>query len=212
MSLKLQDYMLYCKLEAFCISVRPALHLHAGIRRKKKSMRRKHMKQLLFIIAISCSILLIPAFMTSCTRDEDRGNEGVNVETETIDTTQEVKSDESLKNGEEAENEKDSAKGDPAHGKEIFAQNCTPCHGQDGTGGGPTAAALDPKPRDLTDAAYVSTLSTEHLHKVISGGGLAVGKSPAMPAWSTSLSDEDIGDVISYIRVDLCKCEFEGGN
>lgn len=170
------------------------------------------MKNLVFIVAVCCSSLLIPAFMTSCTRDEDRENEVVDVEDENIDITEDVERDESLQNEVEGDNDKDSAKADPAKGKEIFAQNCTPCHGQDGTGAGPTAAALVPKPRDLTDASYVSTLSNEHLNKVIGSGGLAVGKSPAMPAWSTSLSDEDIRDVVSYIRVDLCNCEFEGGN
>ena len=74
----------------------------------------------------------------------------------------------------EGDSDEDSAKGTLAKGKEIFAMNCTPCHGQDGTGGGPSAAALDPKPRNLTDESYVSTLSNEHLFKVISGGGLGM--------------------------------------
>lgn len=181
------------------------------------------MKKLSLIMAVCCFSLLIPALLASCTRDEEREDEIVSVEDEDIKVTEdeepaltEDKStamvDEPTATETNGDDDTDSAKGSPAEGKQIFAQNCTPCHGQDGTGGGPTAAALDPKPRDLTDASYVSTLSNEHLSKVISGGGLAVGKSAAMPAWSTSLSDEDIQDVVAYIRVDLCNCEFEGGN
>ncbi len=35
---------------------------------------------------------------------------------------------------------------------------------------------------------------------VIADGGEAVGKSAYMPAWKTTLSKEDIADVIAYIR------------
>ncbi|MEQ9618944.1 MAG: c-type cytochrome [Deltaproteobacteria bacterium] len=179
-------------------------------------LKRKQIKEVIVIGVLFGLVILLSAFMTSCTQDENREDEVVEVENENVDTTTEdEEAVESLQNEvEEAEtdNDKDPAKASPAEGKEIFAQNCTPCHGQDGTGEGPTAAALDPKPRDLTDASYVSTLSNEHLFKVISGGGLAVGKSAAMPAWSNSLSDDDIQDVISYIRKDLCNCEFESTN
>jgi cytochrome c oxidase cbb3-type subunit 3 len=170
------------------------------------------MKKAVFITAFFCLMLLIPTFMTSCSKGDDKEDEVASVKNEEIDITEEIRPNETIQNEVEGDSDEDSAKGTPAKGKEIFAMNCTPCHGQDGTGGGPTAAALYPKPRNLTDESYVSTLSNEHLFKVISGGGLAVGKSVAMPAWSTSLSDEDIRDVVSYIRVDFCNCEFDGGN
>ncbi len=100
--------------------------------------------------------------------------------------------------------------GDPSKGKEKFEQICASCHGSEGKGDGPAAAALEPKPRDLSDASYVSTLSDEHLFKVIKEGGAAVGKSPLMPAWGNTLSDEDINNVIAFIRKELCKCEYKG--
>ena len=37
-----------------------------------------------------------------------------------------------------------------AHGKELFAQQCTACHGALGQGNGPAAAALIPHPRNFT--------------------------------------------------------------
>ncbi|MER3447515.1 MAG: cytochrome C [Candidatus Dadabacteria bacterium] len=83
-------------------------------------------------------------------------------------------------------------KGDPAKGKALFAEKCTPCHGHEGKGNGPAAGALNPKPRNLTDANYVSTLTDEHIFKVIKEDGVSVGKSPAMPAWGGVLSDDDI--------------------
>lgn len=63
----------------------------------------------------------------------------------------------------------------------IFAQRCTVCHGQTGAGDGAAAAALNPKPRAFSDAAWQAGVSDEHLEKVIREGGAAVGKSAAMP-------------------------------
>jgi mono/diheme cytochrome c family protein len=101
-------------------------------------------------------------------------------------------------------------KGDPAKGKEVFAGKCSPCHGLEGRGDGPAAASLQPKPRNLSDAKYVSTLSDERMFKTISEGGAAMGKSPAMPSWKSSLSEADVWNVMAYIRQDICKCEYKG--
>jgi high-affinity iron transporter len=98
-------------------------------------------------------------------------------------------------------------KGNAAEGKTQYDNICAACHGPGGKGDGVASAALDPKPRDLSDAAYVSTLSNEHLYKVISEGGAVVGLSPMMAAWSGVLSEQQIWDVIAYIHTDLCKCE-----
>jgi hypothetical protein len=35
---------------------------------------------------------------------------------------------------------------------------------------------------------------------VITEGGAAVGKSGFMPSWKSTLSDQDINDVIAFIR------------
>lgn len=105
---------------------------------------------------------------------------------------------------------KSETEGDPAKGKEIFQTNCATCHGPEGKGNGPAAAALNPKPRNLSDAEYMSTLSHEHLVKVITDGGQSVGKSPMMAAWGGILSKNDISNVIAYIRKDICKCEYKG--
>lgn len=103
-----------------------------------------------------------------------------------------------------------AGKGDPAKGKEKYNQICASCHGQGGKGDGPAAAALDPKPRNLSDPKYVSTLSDEQIFKTVKEGGAAVGKSPLMPAWGSVLSDNDIWNVIAYLRQDICKCQYKG--
>jgi len=99
------------------------------------------------------------------------------------------------------------AAGDSAKGKESFNQICAMCHGETGKGDGVASASLDPKPRDLSSGEYVSTLTDEHIFKVIKEGGESVGKSNLMPAWGAVLSDDKIWDVVAYLRADICKCQ-----
>lgn len=100
-------------------------------------------------------------------------------------------------------------KGDAAKGKTIFEANCAACHGPEGKGDGVAAQALDPKPRDLSNAEFTSTVTNEHLYKVISEGGAAVGLSPLMAAWNGILSEAEIWDIVAFIRQDVCKCKYE---
>jgi mono/diheme cytochrome c family protein len=37
-----------------------------------------------------------------------------------------------------------------ARGKDLFEKNCTSCHGNNGTGDGPAAGSMEPKPRNFT--------------------------------------------------------------
>ena len=90
--------------------------------------------------------------------------------------------------------------GDVAAGKAKFDQNCALCHGLEGKGDGAGAQNLNPKPRNFHDAAYMSGRTDAQLHKVIKEGGAANGFSPVMPAWGATLSDQDIDNVIAYVR------------
>lgn len=63
----------------------------------------------------------------------------------------------------------------------IFRTICATCHGTDGTGNGPGAQALNPKPRNYTDAAWQASITDDEIKKIIVEGGAAVGKSPMMP-------------------------------
>jgi cytochrome c oxidase cbb3-type subunit 3 len=94
---------------------------------------------------------------------------------------------------------------DAEQGKKLYGQFCASCHGQSGKGDGPAAAALNPKPRDHTDRAYMSKLSDAEMFKVIKEGGASVGRSPLMPPWGASLKDDQINDVIAYIRTLCCQ-------
>ena len=84
-------------------------------------------------------------------------------------------------------------------GGKLYQTRCSPCHGPDGKAATPTAQALNPKPRDHTDGAYMNQLSQEHLAKVIKNGGPAVGKSPIMPP-NSDLNDQQIDDIVAFVR------------
>ena len=71
---------------------------------------------------------------------------------------------------------------DMGQAQTIFNERCSACHGADGRGSGPAAAALTPKPRNYTDKAWQSAVTDAQLRKTIVFGGAAVGKSPMMPA------------------------------
>jgi cytochrome c oxidase cbb3-type subunit III len=94
---------------------------------------------------------------------------------------------------------------DAEEGKKLYGQYCALCHGQSGKGDGPGAANLNPKPRDHTDKEYMSKLSDDDLLKVIKNGGASIGKSPLMPPWGGALKDDQIKDVIAYVRTLCCQ-------
>ena len=96
-----------------------------------------------------------------------------------------------------------------ASGETIYTANCSGCHGARGRGDGPLSAGLQPAPAKHADGAYMNTLSNAHLYKVIAEGGAAVGKSPMMAPWGTSLSGDDINSLIVFIRT-LPEPAYEG--
>ncbi len=91
---------------------------------------------------------------------------------------------------------------DPAaEAKTLFHAKCVVCHGEAGHGDGPGAAALTPKPRDFTDAAWQQASNDEALRKVILEGGPAVGKSPGMPP-NPDLKDQEavVTELVKLVR------------
>ena len=92
------------------------------------------------------------------------------------------------------------AGGDPVAGRADYQTLCASCHGSEGAGDGPVAVSLDPKPAKHDDGAYMNTLSDEYLFQVIKEGGVAVGKSQMMAPWGGSVSDEQIRNLVAFIR------------
>jgi mono/diheme cytochrome c family protein len=66
--------------------------------------------------------------------------------------------------------------------KRMFETVCATCHGIDGSGNGPAAEALNPKPRNYRDPAWQSSVTDDVIRQTILKGGQGMGKSPMMPA------------------------------
>jgi len=82
---------------------------------------------------------------------------------------------------------------DVSKGKSIYREVCQSCHGLNGTGS--ETMRLHPPEADLTSAAVQEKLDAG-LFKAIHDGR----KNTAMGAWKYSLSDEEVLDVIAYVR------------
>jgi mono/diheme cytochrome c family protein len=90
-------------------------------------------------------------------------------------------------------------RGNPQSGKSVFTQNCQMCHGSEGKGDGPAAAGLNPKPANFSDPAR-KDFTYERQIKVVKAGGPTEKLSPLMPPFGESLTEQQIRDVVTYVR------------
>jgi mono/diheme cytochrome c family protein len=82
---------------------------------------------------------------------------------------------------------------DQVSGREIYANTCIRCHGIDGRGA--LGIQLVPKPADLTSQAIQGRLDASLFKRIHDGK-----PNTAMGAWSATLSDDEIWDVLAYVR------------
>ncbi|HMJ83801.1 MAG TPA: c-type cytochrome [Vicinamibacterales bacterium] len=88
-------------------------------------------------------------------------------------------------------------------GKNVYDAHCVECHGDMGRGDGPSAAYVTPRPRDFTSGKYKirstetgSVPTDDDLMQSVRQGLY----STAMPGWARILSDDEIADVVAYIK------------
>jgi mono/diheme cytochrome c family protein len=87
-----------------------------------------------------------------------------------------------------------------AEGKKLYLTYCSSCHGDNGKGDGPAAQSLPVKPANHTAGAVMNQLTDKFLMEIISKGGSAVGKSPMMPAWGGQFKENQLRDIVAYVR------------
>ncbi len=81
-------------------------------------------------------------------------------------------------------------------GKAIYQQHCAKCHGIGGWGDGPMAESLRVAPRNFHDV-ITDLKPDEHLRMSVAYGVITT----PMHAWRGTLSDQEIDEVVSYVRL-----------
>jgi len=90
--------------------------------------------------------------------------------------------------------------GDPARGQALYAEKCVLCHGARG-GGWDWAKKVEKPPVPVPDlGAVVGQRDDRYLFTVVRDGGEAVGRSRFMPPFGFQLSDEEVWDLVAYLR------------
>ena len=87
---------------------------------------------------------------------------------------------------------------------DTYKSICQRCHGENGDGQGKVAWYLDPAPRDLTKAAFMTSKSRERFVNSIQEG--IPGTS--MPSWKNVLKPEQVNGVLSYVLTTFTKEPF----
>jgi cytochrome c oxidase cbb3-type subunit 3 len=88
----------------------------------------------------------------------------------------------------------------PARAVRNYNVYCVQCHGINRDGNGVNSRDMAVKPRDHTDSKAMGDTPDDVLFKAIKSGGLSVTKSVLMPRWEGVLSDEEIKEMVSYLR------------
>lgn len=82
---------------------------------------------------------------------------------------------------------------DSVSGREIYVNTCIRCHGLDGKGA--QGMQLVPPPADLTSPSIQNRLDGTLFKRIHEGK-----PNTAMGAWKHALSDDEIWDVLAYVR------------
>lgn len=89
-------------------------------------------------------------------------------------------------------------------GKEVYYQNCLPCHGDHLDGRGHYAHGLSPAPANFQDNGTIAQLTESFVFWRVAKGGVGLPRegtpwNSAMPAWENFLTEDDIWSVIIFL-------------
>lgn len=91
---------------------------------------------------------------------------------------------------------RDSADAASFRGGLVYANYCVTCHGMNADGNGRAARLYDPRPANLR----ATDKNDAYLALIVRMGGEQLGRSPKMPPWGEELTDEQIRDVVAFVR------------
>jgi high-affinity iron transporter len=82
-----------------------------------------------------------------------------------------------------------------ARGEELFRENCVSCHGARGTGDGPAADTLNPKPRDFSAPERMNDCAPLQFYQAITFGI----EGTAMPSFAQAFTPDECWSVAFYL-------------
>ena len=85
-----------------------------------------------------------------------------------------------------------------SRGERVYYALCVSCHGVSGRGSWRATLFLV-RPGDLADPGRQPPSSDRYLFDLVKNGGASIGR-PGMPAFGLALTDEEIRDVVRYVR------------
>ena len=91
---------------------------------------------------------------------------------------------------------KDSSDAAVFRGGLVYGNYCVTCHGLNADGNGRAARLYSPRPANLR----LSDKNDAYFSLIIRKGGGAIGRSEFMPTWEAELTDEQIRDLVGYLR------------
>jgi mono/diheme cytochrome c family protein len=91
-------------------------------------------------------------------------------------------------------------------GPDLFVFYCATCHGRDGRGNGPAAAALEVPPPDLTQLSrrHGGTFPRDRVERFVASDGDSLTPahgSSAMPVWGPIFRSLDPTDALVTVRI-----------
>jgi mono/diheme cytochrome c family protein len=92
--------------------------------------------------------------------------------------------------------QKDTLEASILRGEIVYQNYCVLCHGVQADGRGRAARIYDPRPANLRQ----SMMPDAYKEAIVRKGGKAMGRSQHMPPWGEELTEEQIVDVVRYLR------------
>lgn len=93
-------------------------------------------------------------------------------------------------------NSKHGLMGDPVKGMALYQQYCQVCHGEEGEGNGIMTKLMKIEPADHSNPNEMNRLTNKELVK-----GILTGTGRYMPAWEGVLTQTEVEQLVSYIRL-----------
>ncbi len=87
-----------------------------------------------------------------------------------------------------------------ASGAKLYSTNCAKCHKEDGTGGKITVDGKTINPDNLTGAKLAAKPDAKYVQYITDGF-----PEDGMPAFKDKLSEQEIKDIIGYVRSEFQK-------